>query len=218
MSTESKLGDLEITKVAVDEIEPHPENANQGNVDAIAESIRINGYYAPLIVQATTGYILAGNHRYRAAKQLGYETVPVIYLDVDDLEAKRIMVADNRTTRLGRDDDESLTALLEDLGDSEVGLLGTGYSQADLQTLQDSLDKFDADLRPEPDRDDAWQTAEQWLVEPIEGPNGTASGVMVHRADRGPLSAEDYNRIRSDLGLGRANRGALATLGIEDWA
>lgn len=215
---ESKLGDLEVVYALVDEIEPHPENANVGNIDAIAESIRINGYYAPMIVQSTTGYILAGNHRYRAAKQLGYETVPVIYLDVDDEEAKRIMVADNRTTRLGHDDDSALTALLEELGDSEVGLMGTGYSQADLQTLQDSLDKFDPELTPEPEKEDGWVGAEQWLIEPVAGPDGTASAVLIHRADRKPLSPEDYNRIRSDLGLGRAPRGALATLGIEDWA
>lgn len=218
MSAESKLGDLEIAYVAVDEVDPHPDNANVGDVDSIAESIRINGYYAPLIVQSTTGYILAGNHRYAAAKKLGYEKVPVIYLDVDDVEAMRIMVADNRTTRLGRDDNQALAALLEQIGESETGLMGTGYSQADLQTIQDSLDNFDPALMSEPDHEPEPGEESDWLVEPLEGPDGTCSSVLIHRFDRRALTPDDYNRIRTALGLGRSHRGALATLGIEAWA
>lgn len=215
--TDSKLGDLQIQYVGVDEIDPHPENANVGNIDAIKESIQVNGYYAPMIVQSTTGFILAGNHRYAAAKALGYELVPVVYIDVDDEEAKRIMVADNRTTRLGHDDDEALMNLLEQLGDSERGLLGTGFQHSDLQTLQDAAEKFDQSYQPEPDPEDHATKGSDWVVEPLETAEGKCGSVLVHRFDRSPLTADDYNRVRSALGLGRASRGALATLGIEDW-
>jgi hypothetical protein len=216
---ESKLGELNVMYVAVEEVDPHPDNANVGDVEAIKESISVNGYYAPLIVQSSTGYILAGNHRYAAAQALGFEKVPVIYLDVDDEEAKRIMVADNRTTRLGHDDDEALSALLTELGDSEVGLLGTGFNHADLQSLQDKLEKFDADLMPEPEVEDGFgKQQEDWALEVLEGPGGTCSSILVHRYDRGPISAEEYNRVRVALGLGRASRGALATTGIESWS
>ncbi len=216
--TESKLGDLQIQYVSVDEVDPHPDNANVGNVEVIKESIKINGYYAPVIVQASTGYILAGNHRYLAAKSLGYASVPVIYVDVDDEEAKRIMVADNRTTRIGHDDDESLMRLLEDIGSSELGLLGTGFTHADLQTLQDAVDKFDSHLVPEPDPEPTGGEIVDWLIEPLEDGQGGCGSVLIHRHDRRSLTPEDYNRLRVALGLGRAARGALATLGIEDWA
>lgn len=216
--TESKLGDLQVQYVGVEEIDPHPENANVGNLDAIVESIRINGYYSPMIVQSSTGYILAGNHRYQAAMALGYEMVPVIYVDVDDEEGKRIMVADNRTTRLGHDDDESLAALLTDLGDSEVGLLGTGFNQADLQTLQDHLENFDEAYVPEPDAPESDYENDFWVIEPVPGPDGTCSSVLVHRSDRREVSADDFNKFRQMLGMSKAPRGALATMGIERWA
>ncbi len=216
--TESKLGELSIIYADVSEVDPHPENANMGDLDAIKESIRINGYYAPILVQSSTGYILAGNHRYRAARELGHTAVPVIYIDVDDEAAKRIMVADNRTTRLGHDDDALLAALLEEIGDSDTGLLGTGYSHADLQTLLDAQDKFNEefDVEPTPDRDTF--DAEEYVIEPIAGPNGTCTGLLVTHSGRDKWSAADYNRVRTSLGLGAAPRGALATLGIEEWA
>lgn len=214
--TESKLGELSIQYVAINEVDPHPENANVGDLDAIRESIQTNGYYAPLIVQSSTGYILAGNHRYAAARELGFVHVPVVYVDVDDTEAKRIMVVDNRTTRLGADNDEALLRLLEDLGDSEYGLTGTGFSHAELQTLQDAVDKFDEGFKPEPDVEPSGDV-DDWTLEPLEGGNGECTSVLIHRHDRRSLTVEDYQHIRIALGLGRAPRGALATVGIEDW-
>lgn len=215
---ESKLGDVQVLYALTNEIEPHPENANVGNVEAIKESIKVNGFYAPIIVQATTGYIIAGNHRFRAATELGYEQVPVVYLDVDDDEAKRIMVADNRTTRMGHDDTELLTKLLEDLGDTELGLMGTGFTHAELQTLMDQAEKFDADFNPEPDHIPGHSTDDsEYQVEAIPGAEGVCIGIMVNRVDGEALSAEDYNHIRVSLGLGKIPRGAVATLGIEDW-
>lgn len=215
------LGDLAIQHVPVGEIDPHPENANRGDLDAIKESIRINGYYAPILVQSSTGYILAGNHRYRAATELGHQQVPVIYLDVDDEAAKRIMVADNRTTRLGSDDDALLASLLAEIGEGETGLLGTGYTHADLQTLLDAQDKFSDDLIGEPDPEpDGWGNApeENYNIEPIAGPGGTATGILITHPHHEKWTAADYNRVRVLLGLSPAPRGALATLGIEDWA
>lgn len=213
-----KLGNVEVHYALMNEIDLHPENANVGNIDAIVESIRVNGFYAPIIVQASTGYIMAGNHRYQAAKKLGMEQVPVVYLDVDDVEAKRIMVADNRTTRLGHDDSELLTALLEDLGDTELGLMGTGYSHADLQTLLDAQDKFDPEYTPEPDSNHGHTTEDSaYQVEALPGAGGVCIGIMVNRIDGQTLSPDDYQHIRQGLGLGTIPRGAIATLGIEDW-
>lgn len=214
---ESKLGDVKVLYAMVNEIDPHPDNANVGDLESIQESIRVNGFYAPIIVQASSGYIIAGNHRYKAAVSLGYESVPVVYLDVDDEEAKRIMVADNRTTRLGHDDTEMLTKLLEDLGDSDIGLMGTGYTHAELQSLMDSSDQFDPELTGEPDHPKHTTEDSAYQVEVIPGAEGLCVGIMVNRVDSEPLTPEDYNHVRSALGLGNAPRGAIATLGIEDW-
>lgn len=217
--TNNKLGHVDVVYALTTEIDPHPDNANVGNIEVIKESISTNGFYAPIIVQSSTGYILAGNHRYRAAKELGHTQVPVVYLDVTDEEAKRIMVADNRTTRLGHDDSELLANLLEDLGDSELGLMGTGYSHADLQTLLDANDKFDPEFEDEPTPESHGRATNdsQYQIEPLPGANGTCIGIVVTRIDGQTLLVDDYNHIRLALNLGAAPRGAIATLGIEDW-
>ncbi len=55
----------------VERLRCHPANARVGNVDGIAESIRVNGFFGTIVAQRSTGYILAGNHRFRAAVQVG---------------------------------------------------------------------------------------------------------------------------------------------------
>jgi ParB-like chromosome segregation protein Spo0J len=68
--------------VPLSAIKPHPENPRRGNVAAIAASLDLNKQYRPLVVQRSTGFILAGNHTWRGAESLGWPTVEVVYVDV----------------------------------------------------------------------------------------------------------------------------------------
>lgn len=118
----------------------HPRNPNQGDVGAIAESINATGFYGALIVQQSTGHVIAGNHRLMAAAHLDAETVPVIVVDVDDETALRIMVADNRMAELATRDFDELALILVELANSS-GLDGTGYDGDDLDSLIADLDE-----------------------------------------------------------------------------
>lgn len=122
--------------VPIEKIRPHPSNPRNGDVDAIVESIRINGLYRPLYVQLGTGYILAGNHTYAALMELGAERVPVITLDISDEEASRILLVDNKTADLGGYDYGLLVELLHELENTDQALLGTGYVEDDLHHLE----------------------------------------------------------------------------------
>ena len=51
--------DLKALLVPVDEVQPHPNNWNNGDTEAIAESIEVNGMYRPLYAQRSTRYIVA---------------------------------------------------------------------------------------------------------------------------------------------------------------
>jgi len=117
-------------------LHPHPANPRNGDTDAIAESLTTNGQYRP-IVATTDGTILAGNHTYAAALELGWDTLATVTVDVDPYSpaAIRIMLADNRTADLGRYDDPQLHKLLADLETLE----GTGYTTNDLDILQSHL-------------------------------------------------------------------------------
>lgn len=118
--------------VPVETLQPHPENPRIGNVDAIAASISANGFYGSVIAREGTNDILAGSHRWKAAQQAGLAKIPVTFIDVDDATARRIMLADNRTSELGSYNDDALLTLLDSFSED---LVGTGYTDDDLNRL-----------------------------------------------------------------------------------
>lgn len=122
------------------DVRHHPSNPRKGNVKAVMESIRTNGFFGTIVVQESTGYILAGNHRVMAARELGLDEVPVVWVDVDDEAAMRILLADNRTSDLATYDNRELAGLLEHLASTDDGLVGTGYSDEDFRRLLNELD------------------------------------------------------------------------------
>jgi ParB-like chromosome segregation protein Spo0J len=128
--------------IAIGKLKPHPANPRKGNVDAIVESIKVNGFYGSLVVQKSTMFILAGNHRWQAAKRVGMTTIPCMVIDVDDAQAKKILLADNRTSDFATYDNDELTKLLREVI-SEETLAGTGFDAHD-------LDKLLADVTDEP--------------------------------------------------------------------
>jgi len=113
-------------EVDVTTIKTHPANPRRGDLDVIKDSISVNGFYGSVVVNKRTSHILAGNHRYMAAKALGYDKVPVTWVDVGEHEEKRILAADNRTSELGGYDEAVLADLLQELSDADM-LDGTGY-------------------------------------------------------------------------------------------
>lgn len=135
-------------------LKAHPENPNRGNLAVIADSVLRNGFYGSILVQASTKVIIAGEHRWRSVRTVwtdsvgplfarllslwGHEPklpellVPVMLLDVDDATARRILLVDNRSGRIGYDDDEALADLLRSF---DGDLAGTGYDDEDLDVL-----------------------------------------------------------------------------------
>ncbi|WP_399932290.1 ParB/RepB/Spo0J family partition protein [Streptomyces kanamyceticus] len=124
--------------VPVDELVPYHRNPRTGDVDSISESLSTHGQYRAIVVNRGTltgrpNEILAGNHTYKAAKQLGWAEIAVTWLDVDDEAAAKIVVVDNRTSDLAGYDTLLLADILQDLPD----LKGTGYDQDQLDQLLD---------------------------------------------------------------------------------
>ncbi|MEV0231214.1 ParB/RepB/Spo0J family partition protein [Nonomuraea sp. NPDC050786] len=115
--------------VPVGDLEPHPDNPHQGDVEVIARSIEKNGFYGTVLVQASRMRIIAGEHRWRGAKTKGLGQVPALIFDVDDDTALRILLADNRTAEIGWYDDPALAELLRGLDDLD----GTGWTEQDLR-------------------------------------------------------------------------------------
>lgn len=125
--------------VPIDTVELSPRNPREGDVGAIVESLRRFGQQKPIVVQDSTGYVVAGNHLLRAAQALGWTEIAVNRVAMSDRDAKAFMIADNRTADLGSYDQDVLGAMLKELAIDE-DLAGTGYDAEDVDEMLAHLD------------------------------------------------------------------------------
>lgn len=121
-----------IETVDIDILVPHPSNPRKGNLAAIRESIREHGFAGVVCVQVGTNRIVIGRHRWEAAKLEGLKMVPVMWLNVDDSQALRLLLADNRASDLAGYDEDQLLKNLRDIGN----LQGTLFDMDALETLE----------------------------------------------------------------------------------
>jgi len=130
-----KVDALKVETVKLTDLHLHPHNARQGDVGEIIQSLEAHGQYRALVVQKSTMYVIAGNHTLMAASALGWKTVQVTILDVDDDQALRILLVDNRANDLATYDNTVLTDVLEALARSDFGLIGSGFDGSDLDAM-----------------------------------------------------------------------------------
>lgn len=116
----------------VSRLQLHPDNYRKHDLDSISESIDVNKFYGAVLAQRSSGLILVGHGRYKAALKRGAEVLPVLWLDVDDDEALRILVGDNGTSDRATNDRDAMQAILLRLEQSEFGLAGTGHEDSEL--------------------------------------------------------------------------------------
>lgn len=124
--------------VPVHDLERYPGNPRRGQVSEIAKSLARFGQVRPVL---TDGHrIVAGNHTYLAALELGWSHVAAVpnAFKSDD-EARAYLLADNRLPELGEYDQTELTAMLEELEQSGRWD-GTGYALDDLEDLRAAHD------------------------------------------------------------------------------
>lgn len=156
----------ETTTEPITAVTPHPRNPRKGNLEVITESISKTGFYGAVIAQRSTGHILAGNHRYLAAKEAGAQTIPVTWLDVDDETALRILLVDNRANDVATYDDQALADLLLEL--QKTGDLGgIGYTGDDINRALKTLTPDDDDTEDADKKlTDAELIQQKWQVQP----------------------------------------------------
>ena len=120
-----------IQSVTISSLTAYPTNPRRGDIDAIASSLTAHGQYRPIVVQASTKYVLAGNHTLKAAKKLGWKKIKAVLVEVDEDTAKKIVLADNRLTDLAGYNEPLLKSLLEALPELD----GTGFTASEVETL-----------------------------------------------------------------------------------
>lgn len=116
--------------VAIDTLEPFPDNPRRGDVSAIRGSLVRFGQVKPIVIDGTR--IIAGHHLVKAAQEEGWTHIAAIPNAFgDDDEARAFLLADNRTSELGTYENAALVEHLKALAEID-GLFGTGYTTDDL--------------------------------------------------------------------------------------
>ena len=143
----------------LDDIIQADTNPKDHDLGVLYQSMKRFGFTNPIIINESTGKLLAGHGRLQTLKMMrdngekapdrieveldtGDETieywhVPVLYgVSIDNLaEAQAYLIADNRLTELGgwkpMDLMENLSEILEETGNLD----GTGYDLDDVETI-----------------------------------------------------------------------------------
>ena len=118
------------------DVKPHPENPNNGDVEALMESLVENGCYRSIVASRRTGEVLAGHTLHEALSRLGQKWGPIEYVDAESYEDEiRILLVDNQSAKRAYMDPGLEYTLLKRLSETERGLVGTGYEVDDMLAL-----------------------------------------------------------------------------------
>lgn len=129
---------IKFISVDVALLRPNPWNTNKvppANMDKLKNSMSRLGSFKPVIVRDMGDFyqILGGEHRWQAAVEMGWSTIPVANLGhIDTTEAQQISVIDNE--RYGEDDAVEFQRLLEEIQS------GLDYDFSEIAPFSDDLD------------------------------------------------------------------------------
>jgi ParB-like chromosome segregation protein Spo0J len=164
------LGKLAVTYVPTGDMKPNAYNPNrqsQDDFELLLRSMEEDGFTQP-IVALPDNTIVDGEHRWRAARELGYTEVPVVHVNMTPEQMRIATLRHNRAR--GSEDYDLATQVLKDL--QELGAL---------DWAQDSLMLDDAEINrllndmPAPESLAGDEFSGAW--EPGERPEQEAEGV-----------------------------------------
>ncbi len=129
---------MQIEQVKVGDLQPHPKNPRihpDSLIEKLVKSIERFGWASPIL--ATKEYeILAGHARWKAAREAGRETVPVVVLPLEGKQAEAYLLADNKVQEGGYWDTGKLNDVLLRLIKADMeSLIAAGYEDAEINRL-----------------------------------------------------------------------------------
>lgn len=177
---------MNVIEKSIGDIKPYGKNPrkNDDAVKYVANSIRQFGFKVPIVVDKD-GVIVAGHTRYKAAKELGLETVPVIVADdLTEEQVKAFRIADNKTGDQAQWD-------MDLLGEEIADLLGVeGLDMTDFGFGDFELTMLTEDLEPEPYDD-----------EMLEQYSGNENNFLEKRRIIITYDEADEDKVKELLGL-----------------
>lgn len=142
---------MQIIEKGINDLIPYENNPrkNDKSVDYVANSISQFGFKVPIVIDSS-GVIVAGHTRYKAAVKLKMETVPCIVADdLTDEQIKAFRLADNKVGESSTWDMDLLADELDgilDLDMTDFGFLDMDMPEGDLALDLD-------DNKPDPEKE-----------------------------------------------------------------
>lgn len=142
---------MQVQSMKIDEVKPYPNNPrnNDDGVEAVANSIKEFGWQQPIVVDKDN-VIIVGHTRYKAAKKLGMDKVPVVVAsNLSDEQVRAYRLADNKTGELT---DWDMSLLDDELGDiADIDMSDFGFDlDLDDDEVEVQEDDFDDEIPEEP--------------------------------------------------------------------
>ena len=134
--TKSPPATIKIVSVPINELNPAPYNPRQWDEQQSAQlrtSIERFGFVDPILVNGAKdrkNVVIGGHFRLKVAQEIGLKKVPVVYLDIPDLEQEKEL-----NLRLNRNTGSWNYDLLKEMDISL--LLETGFDDSDLSIIWD---------------------------------------------------------------------------------
>ena len=129
----AKIADVQ--EVSLEKLRPYERNAKKhgaGQIEKLKASIMEFGFLTPCLIDSDYN-LIAGHGRVMAAKELGIETVPCVFIEgLTEEQRRAYILADNRLGELGEWDMDLVSDELENLRDSGLDIDLTGFSIDDI--------------------------------------------------------------------------------------
>jgi len=133
---------LAVEEVPLDDLRPdaaNPRRISDDELEALTRSLRQFGFVQPVLARREDRTVIGGHQRLTAARRLGHETVPVIWLDVSTDEARVLGLALNKIS--GSWDEQLLARLLAELqAVPDLDLTLSGFGDDEVRDLLRSLE------------------------------------------------------------------------------
>lgn len=123
-----------VQEVTLSKLKPYENNAKihgAGQIEKLKASIEEFGFLTPCLIDEEYN-LIAGHGRVMAAKELGMETVPCVFVEgLTEAQRRAYILADNRLGELGEWDMDLVFSELEELKDMDFDIELTGFDLPD---------------------------------------------------------------------------------------
>lgn len=135
---EKKESIMNIQKINILKLKPSEYNPRKDLQPEDEEYIKIKnsilefGYVAPVIINADMT-VIGGHQRLKVLKELGYEEIQCIVVDLDKNKEKALNLALNKIS--GEWDNDKLEAILAELKETDIDMNITGFSNDEIDDI-----------------------------------------------------------------------------------